>query len=68
MSGAPHDGSQHRLAHGVVDGDAVVDDAIDADGDGDVDRLLPYDTDGDTDALGERDTHAHTPDVQTTTP
>ena len=64
MSGAPHDGSQHRLAHGLGVGDGV----SATDGDGDVDRLLPYDTDGDTDALGERDTHAHTPDVQTTTP
>ena len=64
MSGAPHDGSQHRLAHGLDVGDGV----SATDGDGDGDRLLPYDTDGDTDALGERDTHVHTPDVQTMTP
>ena len=38
----------------------------DAATDGDTDALAS--ADGDTDALGERDTHAHTPNVQTTTP
>ena len=72
MSGAPHDGSQQRLTHGVVDGDAVVDGAIDADGDAEAvtDGAEPGDTDGDGDAALDADTHWHTRGMplQTTAP
>jgi hypothetical protein len=64
MSGAPQDGSQHWLAHGLDVGDGVsATDCV-----GESDRLLPNDTDGDADPLGERDTHEQTPASQTTTP
>jgi hypothetical protein len=72
MSGAPHEGSQHRLTQGVFDGDAVADGEIDADGDaeGVTDGAEPGDTEADGDAALDADTHWHTRGMplQTTAP